>query len=114
MRRSFAIVLAAGGRWPDAQTGGITFPFNWVSIDNRGSNPVDVSFAANPAAGDVNSTYLTVGAGKVRTFNVGGPRSEQDKTQENWPDQIYLVSALGTNLTLDIADHPIVDMVFAT
>lgn len=112
MRKRRAIVLAAGGRWPDA-TGGFGMAFNWLKVDNRGANAVDVALAANPAAGDLSSTLLTVGAGKCRVFNVAGPRTE-DSPGEDWPLEVYLVSASGTTVELEIADHPIVDMTFAT
>lgn len=114
MRKRFAILLAANGRWPDAQTGGIGFPFNWVKVDNRGSNAVDVGLNAGPTAGDKIDTLLTVGTGKVRVFNVAGPKNADGSNTEDWPDQVYLVSASGTTLLLEVADHPIVDMDFAT
>ena len=112
MRKRTTVVLAAGGRWPDAN-GGFGVCFNWVRIDNRGNNAVDMALAANPAAADLQSTYLTVGSGKCRVFNVAGPRSEEG-AQENWPDELFLVSASGTTVVVEIADHPIVDMTFAT
>lgn len=111
MRKRIPITLAAGGRWPDAG-GGLGFPFNWVKIDNRGSNGVDFSLSANPAAGDKTDTVLTVGSGKCRVFNVAGPKGGDE--EEDWPDELHLVSASGTSLELEIADHPIVDMTFAT
>lgn len=114
MRKRFAITLAANGRWPDAQTGGIGFPFNWVKVDNRGSASVDVGLNANPGAGDKIDTLLTVGNGKVRTFNVAGPKQPDGTNMEDWPNQVYLVSASGTTLLLEVSDHPIVDMDFAT
>lgn len=113
MRKRVTITLAAGGRWPDAN-GGFGVRFNWVKVDNRGgSNPVDVGLNANPAAGDKIDTYLTVSKGTVRVFNVAGPRSAEGPG-EDWPDEINLVSASGTTLVLEVADHPIVDMVYAT
>lgn len=112
MRKRVAVVLAAGGRWPDAG-GGFGVRFNWVKIDNKGSNAVDVGLTGMPAAGDKIDTLFTVGAGKVRVLNVCGPwHIEGD--QDDWPDSISLVSASGTTLVLEIADHPIVDMIFAT
>lgn len=112
MRKRVAVVLAAGGRWPD--TGGsFGVPFNWIKVDNKGSNAVDVALSNNPAAGDKIDTLFTVGAGKVRVLNVAGPRHIEGD-QDDWPDLINLVSASGTTLVLEIADHPIVDMVFAT
>lgn len=113
MRKRFAITLAANGRWPDGQTGGIGFLFNWVKVDNRGSASVDVALSAKPSAGDQIDTLLTVGNGKVRVFNIAAPRVK-DEPCDDWPDQIYLVSASGTTLILEVADHPIVDMDFAT
>lgn len=112
MRKRVAIPLAAGGRWPDGG-GALSVPFNWVKIDNRGANPVDVALSANPAAGDKIDTLMTVAAGKVRVFNVAGPRPG-DGRGEDWPDEIRLVSALGTTVVLELADHPIVDMTFAS
>jgi len=114
VRKRFALTLAANGRWPDAQTGGIGFCFNWVKVDNRGSGPVDVGLNAMPASGDKIDTYLTVGNGKMRVFNVAGPKNADGTNTEDWPDQVYLVSANGTTLLLEVADHPIVDMTFAT
>jgi hypothetical protein len=113
MRKRVPITLAAGGRWPDVG-GGFGVRFNWVRVDNRGgSNPVDVGLSANPAAGDKIDTYLTVSKGTVRCFNVAGPASAEGEAP-NWPDEIFLVSALGTNVVLEVSDHPIVDMVFTT
>ena len=114
MRKRFAFTLAANGRWPDAQTGGIGFPFNWVKIDNRGAASVDVGLNGNPAAGDKIDTYMTVGNGKVRVFNVAGPRNADGSNTEDWPDQVYLVSASGTTVVLEVADHPIVDLVLTS
>lgn len=110
MRKRQAITLAANGRWPDAG-GGFGVPFNWILVDNRGSNAVDVALSATPAAGDKTDTMFTVGAGKVRVKNVAGPREKGD---EDWPDAVYLVSSAGTNLVLEVSDCPIVDMSFAT
>jgi len=119
MRKRFPILLAANGRWPDAGTGGIGFTFTWAKIDNRGSNPVTVGLNANVTAGDLMDSYMTVAGGKVRVFNLSGPKhtsehQDQLPTGENAVNQIYLVSALGTTLFLEVADYPIVDMVFAT
>jgi len=114
VRKRFAVTLAAGGRWPDGQTGGIGFCFNWVKVDNKGSNAVDLGLNAGPTAADKIDTYLTVGGGKSRVFNVAGPKNSDGTNTEDWPDQVYLVSASGTTLLLEVADHPIVDMVYAT
>ena len=113
MRKRQAITLAAGGRWPDAG-GGFGVRFNWVRVDNRGSNSVDVALSGTPAAGDKIDTLLTVGAGKSRVFNVAGPKDADGTRTEDWPDQINLVSASGTTVLLEVADHPIVDMTFTT
>lgn len=113
MRKRFAITLAAGGRWPDGGTGGTGVCFNWLKIDNKGSNPVDVALSATPTAGDKTDTLFTVGAGKVRVLNVAGPK-HIDGDQDDWPDAVYLVSASGSTLVLEVADHPIVDMVYGT
>jgi len=112
MRKRQAIVLAAAGRWPDAG-GGFGVRFNWVKVDNRGSNAVDVALSGTPTAGDKVDTLLTVGGGKVRVFNVAGPKQAEGPA-EDWPDEINLVSASGTTVVLEVADHPIVDMDFAT
>lgn len=112
MRKRKAITLAAGGRWPDAG-GGFGVPFNWIKVDNKGAQSVDVSLAANPAAGDLASALFTVSAGKVRVMNVAGPHVP-GQTQEDWPDELFLVSTTGTTVVLEVADHPIVDMVLAT
>lgn len=114
MRKRFALTLAANGRWPDGGVGGIGFPFNWVKIDNKGSASVDVGINAFPQAGDKIDTYCTVGNGKVRVFNLAGPKNADGTRTEDWPDQLYLVSASGTTLLLEVADHPIVDMDNAT
>lgn len=111
MRKRKAITLAAGGRWPD-QEGGFGVPFNWVKIDNRGSNAVDFALSGTPTAGDKIDTLLTVGAGKCRVFNVAGPKGGDE--QEDWPDELKLISTSGTTLELEIADHPIVDLTLAT
>lgn len=114
MRKRFAITLAAGGRWPDGQTGGIGFPFNWVKVDNKGAAAVSVGLNAQVAAGDAIDSYLTVVNGRVRVFNVAGPKLSDGSNMEDWPDQVYLVSATGTTVLLEVADHPIVDMEYAT
>jgi hypothetical protein len=112
VRERRAITLAAAGRWPDAG-GGFGVCFNWIKIDNKGSNAVDVALSATPTAGDKIDVLFTVGAGKVRVLNVAGPRGIEGD-QDDWPDAVYLVSTSGTTLVLEIADHPIVDMIFAT
>jgi hypothetical protein len=115
VRKRFAITLAAGGRWPDGQTGGIGFAFNWVKVDNTGgSNPVSVGLNAGVQAGDVIDSLMTVSKAHVRVFNVAGPKNADGSNTEDWPNQVYLVSALGTTVILEVADHPIVDMVYAT
>lgn len=121
MRLRFPVTLGAGGRWPDTPAGDVGRnlpPFNWVKVDNRGSsNPVDVGLNAGPNAGDKIDTLLTVGGGKVRVFNVAGPHppgSDHPDAGEGWPQQLHLVSSSGTTVLIEIADHPIVDMVFAT
>lgn len=114
MRKRQPITLAAAGRWPDAG-GGLGIPFNWLKIDNRGAGAVDVALSANPTAGDKTDTLFTVAAGKVRVVNVAGPRQGPNAdAAEEWPSEVRLVSASGTTLVLEVADHPIVDMVFAT
>jgi len=117
VRERYPITLSAGGRWPGAQGGVNLPPFNWVLIDNRGSNAVDVALSANPAAGDKIDTLFTVGAGKVRVKNLAGPnppRSDTPDAGEAWPRQLHLVSASGTTVVIEIADHPIVDQVYGT
>lgn len=109
MRKRWPIVLAAGGRWPDADDN-VGEPFNWVKIDNRGANDVDVSLGSNPIAGNLEQTLLTVSSGKVRVFNVAGPKQQDGTRGGDWPDEIFLVSASGTTLMLEVADHPIVDL----
>lgn len=114
MRKRFPVTLTAGGRWPDAQTGGIGFPFNWVKIDNKGSNGVAVGLNAGVQAADNIDAYLTVSSGKVRVFNVAGPKNADGTNTEDWPAQVYLVSTGGTTVVIEVADHPIVDMTFVT
>lgn len=113
MRKRIPITLGAGGRWPDAG-GGLGVPFNWVKIDNKGAASVDVALSANPASGDKIDTLFTVKSGAVRVMNLSGPRVPGASEGEDWPDEIHLVSASGTTLVLEIADYPIVDMVFTT
>lgn len=117
MRKRYPVTLVAGGRWPDVGDG-ISFPrFNWCLIDNKGTNAVDVSLNANPAAGDKIDTLFTVAGGKVRVKNVAGPHAPGSDTPdagEGWPNQLFLVSASGTTVLVEVADHPIVDMEFAT
>jgi hypothetical protein len=112
MRKRIPIVLAAGGRWPDTG-GGLGVPFNWILVDNKGSNAVDVALSGPPTAGDKVDVLFSVGSAKVRVKNVAGPRPIEGD-QDDWPDAVYLVSTSGTTLVLEIADHPIVDMTFAT
>lgn len=114
MRQRFALVLAAGGRWPGADGGHNLPQFNWAKVDNKGTGSVDVSLNANPTAGDKVDTMLTVPAGVCRVFNVGGPKtggSEDPSGSGSWPQELFLVSAAGTTVYLEIADHPIVDLV---
>lgn len=111
MRHRKAITLAAGGRWPDGD-GGFGVAFNWIKVDNKGSNAVDLALSGTPTAGDKIDTLLTVAAGKCRVFNVAGPDAGDGHT--NWPDELRLVSTLGTSLVLEVDDHPIVDMTFTT
>lgn len=113
MRKRLAVTIGANGRWPDAQ-GGFGVRFNWLLIDNRGSNSVDVSLSANPTAGDHKNTLFTVGSGKVRVKNVAGPLGQDGKPGEDWPEEVYLVSTAGSDVEIEVADHPIVDMSFAT
>jgi hypothetical protein len=110
VRKRQPITLAAGGRWPDAG-GGFGVRFNWVKIDNKGSNVVGFALSPMPVAGDKIDELGEVAAGKCRVFNVAGPKEQGD---EDWPDAIYLVSASGTNLVLEVSDCPIVDMTYST
>lgn len=117
MRKRFPITLVAGGKWPDAATGGIGFYFNWVKVDNKGANAVDLSLAPAQAQGDLVNNYASISAGKVRVFNLasarrGTPDDEDIDKGEDWPDQVYLVCAIagGTTVLLEVADHPLVDL----
>jgi hypothetical protein len=114
VRKRKTLVLAAGGRWPDAN-GGFGMRFNWCKLDNRGgTNSVEFGLAANMTAGDASSGVIgSVSKGVCRVFNLAGPLTA-DGPGEDWPQEIYLVSASGTTVVLEIADHPIVDMSFAT
>lgn len=118
MRQRFPVTLAAGGRWPNASGGGVSLPpFNWFLVDNKGSGDVDVSLNPNPTAGDTTGNLCTVKAGKVRVKNVGGPVRPGDDhpdSGDGWPSELHLVSASGTTVLIEIADHPIVDLVSAT
>lgn len=113
MRKRQAILLAANGRWPDAG-GGFGVRFNWVKVDNRGTNPVDVALSGTPASGDKIDTLMTVAGGRCRVFNVAGPKDPDGSRTEDWPDQINLVSASGTNVILEVADYPIFDLGWST
>lgn len=115
MRQRFPVTLGANGRWPDTSSG-VNLPrFNWLKIDNRGSASVDVALSANPAAGDKIDTLFTVSNGKVRVMNVAGPTDGGAEDPSNaWPKQLHLVSTSGTTVVIEIADHPIVDLVLAT
>jgi hypothetical protein len=116
VRKRFPIVLAANAKWPDAAAGGIGFYFNWVKVDNKGAGPVDISLAPAMTQGDLVNNYATITAGKVRVFNLAGPRrgtpDDQDVDKgEDWADQVYLVvGATGTTVLLEVADHPLVDL----
>jgi hypothetical protein len=115
MRQRYPVVLAANGRWPDASQGINLKPFNWLLIDNKGANPVDVALSGNPAAGDKIDTLFTVSGGKVRVKNLGGPTNGgQDDPSNAWPQELHLVSTLGTTVVVELADHPIVDLTFPT
>ena len=113
MRKRFTVVLAANGFWPDADTA-IGFRFNWVKLDNVGGTPVDFGFTPFRVFGDNQVHWLTCSQGKVRVFNVAGPRNADGSIPEDWPDQIWLLSQGGTTVQVEVADHPIVDMTFAT
>lgn len=114
MRKRYAVTLAAGGRWPDIEDNVPRVPFNWVKIDNQGgSNPVDFGLNAQPTGDKLG----TVNKGICRVFNVAGPHppgSDSPDAGEGWPTSIHLVSASGTTVLIEIADHPIVDMSFTT
>ncbi|HEX6476679.1 MAG TPA: hypothetical protein VF005_05345, partial [Acidimicrobiales bacterium] len=81
------------------------------------SNSVDFGLSSKPASGDHIDTYGTVSAGKCRVFNVSGPLKgapDPENSGENEINQVYLVSTAGTDVVLEVADHPIVDMTFPT
>lgn len=117
MRKRYFVTLAAGGRWPDIEDNVPRVPFNWLLVDNRGSNSVDVTLNPGSAAGDKSDTLCTVGNGKVRVKNLAGPHppgSDHPDAGEGWPHEVHLVSASGTTVVVEIADHPIVDIESAT
>jgi hypothetical protein len=109
LRQRFPITLAAAGRWPASDQGRNLPAFNWIKIDNRGSGSVDFGLAANPHSGDLLDTLGTVAPGKVRVFNV-----EPHNAPTKWPRELFLVSAAGTTLMVEISDQVIVDMVSDT
>ena len=124
MRQRFAVTLAANGRWPDADQGRNLPPFNWVRIDNRGANPVVVGpkpVGQGLTSDDLDYSYKVSG-GKVRVFNVGPPRPNLDldpvhpdpvmgaSTDSYW-HEIHAFSLAGTNVEIDIADYPLVDLI---
>ena len=112
MRKRYVVQLAASGKWPDAGVSSIGFPFNWVKVDNRGATDVDVSLTPPGIQGDLATNYLTVKTGKVRVFNLAGPKNSDDTPYDEWPNQIWLVCGSGGSSTvmLEVADCPIVDM----
>jgi len=115
VRRRYPVTLAAGGRWPDVGDA-IGLPrFNWVLVDNKGSNPVDVGLNP-PSPGDKTDVLFTVQGGRCRVKNVAGPHppgSDTPDAGEGWPNQLFLVSSQGTTVEIEVADHPIVDMALA-
>jgi hypothetical protein len=111
MRLRFVFApTAAGQAWPGPGDQQITVPFNWVKIDNRGAGGVAVGFnnALVNQAG-LSDYYLTVSAGKVRVFNVGGPKNGEDS--DNWPNKLVVKAVAATTVLIEIADHPIVDLI---
>lgn len=117
MRQRYPVVLGAGGRWPTGGEGGTIRPFNWVKIDNKGSNAVSFGLNANFNPGDKADELGEVGAGKCRVFNVAGPYppgSQHPDADDAWPDQIYLASVSGTTVVLEVDQCPIVDMTLTT
>lgn len=124
MRQRFRVTLAANGKWPDADSGRNLPPFNWIRVDNRGANPVVVApgpVGATNVADQLDYDYLVSG-GKVRVFNVGPPRHNQDPdpvhpdpemgaSTDSWWHEIHLFSALGTTLEVDVADYALVDLI---
>jgi len=113
MRKSWRVVLAAGGTWPDAGTPGPNCPFNWVLVDNQGgSNSVAVGWEL--PAGSA-TPYKTVKPNSVRVFNCGAPRPHAaDDPHPSWPEKLYLSSASGTTVVVEVADYPLVDLISVT
>lgn len=115
MRKRFQVVLLANGQWPDAQTGGIGFQFNWVKVDNRGTGKVDLGLSPLQVQADLVAGLMTVSGGKVRVFNLGGAKRPDGTWPDDVPDQVYLkADNSGTTVVLEVADEPIVDLVSAT
>lgn len=111
MRQRFYVTLGAGGRWPDAVGGNNLPAFNWVKVDNRGAGAVTVGLNPQPGASDALDYLLQVPAGVCRVFNVAGAnRDVSDDPGNAWPSELHLVSSAGSTVMVEIADHPIVDL----
>lgn len=118
MRERYYWTASAGGaRWPD-DVGGLNLPpFNWVKIDNRGANDVTVG-VTNPAVGDDMTYLVKVKSGKTRVFNIAGPERMETEGEAgpslNWSQTLDILCAAAgaTTLLIEIADHPIVDMIW--
>lgn len=100
---------AAGQVWPGPKDQPIPAPFNWVKIDNRGPSSLSVGWTASVQASVATDYYLTVPPGSTRVFNVAGPKNGDDS--DAWPTRLFLVAAANTTALIEIADHPIVDLV---
>ena len=110
MRQRYdAVFTAAGQVWPDIANGVNIAPFNWLKIENRdAANPVDVGLAR--PTDDKQSYLFRVPAGKFRVLNIAGP---ENQANDQWAQELYVLSVTGgSNIHIEIADHPIVDFDF--
>lgn len=108
LRFSFA-PTAAGQTWPGPADQPIPGPFNWVRIDNKGAGDVVVGWASTVAQGTLTDYDRKVSAGKTRVFNVAGPKNGQD--DDAWPQRLFVRAVAATTVQIELADHPIVDLI---
>lgn len=110
MRLRFTFApTAAGQAWPGPQDQPIPAPFNWVRIDNKGAGNVVVGWSNTVAQGTLTDYDRLISAGKVRVFNVGGPKNGEDS--DAWPNRLVVKAVAATTVQIEIADHPIVDLI---
>jgi len=99
----------AGQTWPGPADQPIPGPFNWVRIDNRGAGDVALGFTPTFGQSSLTDYDRKVSAGKVRVFNVAGPENGEDS--DAWPNKLFVRAVAATTVLIEIADHPIVDLI---